>query len=201
MKKSLHVIIFLLICCLLCTLVACDGTSGADAGADKGKLSPTAPSNILVAYFSCTNNTKGIAQKIADATGGELYEILPSQPYTQEDLAYGNSSCRANNEQNSVTARPAISGSVQDMAKYEVVYLGYPIWWSKAPKIIYTFLESYEFAGKTIVPFCTSGGSPIDGSLPEIQALATDATWLSGRRFDSSATSAQITTWTDGLFK
>ncbi len=157
--------------------------------------------NILVAYFSATGTTRGVAEKIADATGGKLYEIAPSQPYTQEDLAYGNSSCRANNEQNSATARPAISGSVQDMAKYEVVYLGYPIWWSKAPKIIYTFLESYEFAGKTIVPFCTSGGSPIDGSLPEIQALATDATWLSGRRFDSSATSAQIKTWTDGLFK
>ena len=157
--------------------------------------------NILVAYFSATGTTKGVAEKIADATGGELYEIAPSQPYTQEDLAYGNASCRANNEQNSATARPAISGSVQDMESYDVIYLGYPIWWSKAPKIIYTFLESYEFAGKTIVPFCTSGSSSISGSLPEIQALATDATWLDGRRFDSSATEAQIKAWTDDLFK
>ena len=201
MKKSIHVFIFLLICCLLITLVACDGKSGVDAGADKGKLPPTDPSNILVAYFSATGTTKGVAEKIADATDGDIYEIVPSQPYTQEDLAYGNTSCRANNEQNSSTARPAINGSVQDMESYDVIYLGYPIWWSKAPKIIYTFLESYEFAGKTIVPFCTSGGSSISGSLSEIQALATDATWLDGRRFDSSATSAQIKTWTDGLFK
>ena len=177
-------------------LVACGG--GND---DKGKLPQTDPSNILVAYFSCTNRTEGVAQKIANVTGGDLYEIAPSQPYTQEDLAYGNSSCRANQEQNSATARPAINGSVQDMESYDVIYLGYPIWWGKAPKIIYTFFESYDFAGKTIVPFCTSGSSPITGSLSEIQALAPAATWLGGRRFEASATEAQIKAWIDGLFE
>ena len=195
MKK---VLMFFIALCLAFTLVAC---GAADAGDDSGKLPPTDPSNIIVAYFSCTNRTEGIAQKLAEVTGGELYEIVPEQAYTQEDLAYGNSSCRANQEQNSATARPAISGGVQDMSKYDVIYLGYPIWWSKAPKIIYTFLESYEFAGKTIVPFCTSGGSPIDGSLQEIQAIASDATWLDGRRFDASASEAQIKAWVDGLFE
>ena len=198
MKKVKYVAFTLIICCLVLAFVACNA-GGGNENPDAGKLAPIEPSKILVAYFSCTNNTKGIAEKIASATGGELYRIEPVQPYTQEDLAYGNASCRANNEQNSPTARPAISGNVQDMAQYDVVYLGYPIWWSKAPKIIYTFLESYEFAGKTIVPFCTSGGSSISGSLPEIQTLANDATWLGGRRFDANASQAEIKTWVDSL--
>lgn len=198
MRKVKYVAFTLIICCLALAFVACNA-GGGNENPDGGKLSPTDPSNIIVAYFSCTNNTKGIAEKIASATGGELYRIEPAQPYTQEDLAYGNASCRANNEQNSSTARPAISGSVQNMAQYDVVYLGYPIWWGKAPKIIYTFLESYEFAGKTIVPFCTSGSSSISGSLPEIQALANDATWLGGRRFDANASQAEIKTWVDSL--
>lgn len=198
MKKIKYVAIVLTICCIALAFVACNA-GGGNENPDAGKLSPTDPSNILVAYFSCTNNTKGIAEKIASATGGELYEIAPAQPYTAEDLAYGNSSCRANNEQNSATARPAISGNVQDMASYDVIYLGYPIWWSKAPKIIYTFLESYKFAGKTIIPFCTSGSSSISGSLSEIKALASDANWLGGRRFEANASQADIEAWVDSL--
>lgn len=197
MKKFKYAAFILIICCLSFALVACN--AGGNENNDEGKLPPTQPSKILVAYFSCTNNTKGIAEKVVNVTGGELYEIVPVQPYTQEDLAYGNSSCRANNEQNDPDARPAISGSVQDWAKYDVVYLGYPIWWGKAPKIIYTFLESYEFAGKTIIPFCTSGSSPISGSLSEIKALASDATWLGGRRFAANASQTDIKAWTDSL--
>ncbi len=197
MKKFKFVVFVLIICCLSFALVACN--ADADEDPDAGKLPPAQSSEILVAYFSCTNNTKGIAEKIANVTGGELYEIEPVQPYTQEDLAYGNSSCRANTEQNSSTARPEISGSVRDMESYEVIYLGYPIWWGKAPKIIYTFLESYDFSGKTIVPFCTSGGSAINGSLPEIKALANAATWLGGRRFDANASQADIKAWVDSL--
>ncbi len=156
-------------------------------------------SHILVAYFSATGTTKGVAEKIADVSGGTLYEIVPAQPYTQEDLAYNNASCRANKEQNDKTARPQIESSVSDMGAFDVVYLGYPIWWGKAPKVIYTFLESYEFAGKTIIPFCTSGSSPISGSLSDIQALASDATWLTGRRFDGGAAQSVVAEWVNSL--
>ncbi len=195
MKKSIKLLPFILVLlmCFCGFFAACGGND------DEGKLAPTDPSKILVAYFSATGTTKGVAEKIAAVTGGELYEIVPVVPYTQEDLAYSNASCRANTEQNSATARPQIAGEIADMGAYDVVYLGYPIWWSKAPKIIYTFLESYDFTGKTIVPFCTSGSSPISGSLSEIQALAGGATWLSGKRFEGDATQNTIRDWIDGL--
>ncbi len=160
--------------------------------------SDTQTSHILVAYFSATGTTKGVAEKIATAANGTLYEIVPAVPYTAADLNY-STDCRANTEQNTASARPAIDGRVEDMSEYDVVFLGYPIWWGKAPKIIYTFLESYEFAGKTIVPFCTSGSSPISGSLADIRALANDAAWLAGERFAGNAAQSAIQTWLDGL--
>ncbi len=156
-------------------------------------------SNILVAYFSATGTTKGVAEKIAVASGGELHEIVPMTLYTAEDLRYSDHSTRATVEQNDPDARPEINGTVTDMDRYEVIYLGYPIWWSRAPKIIYTFLESYDFSGKTIVPFCTSGSSPIEGSLGDLKGLTTDATWLPGKRFDASASQNDIQEWINAL--
>ena len=156
-------------------------------------------SNILVAYFSATGTTKGVAEKIAAATGGTLYEIVSKVPYTAADLDYSDSTTRATAEQHDPAARPAIDGTVENMASYDVVFLGYPIWWGKAPKIVYTFLETYEFAGKSIVPFCTSGSSGIGGSLSDLRALATDATWLSGERFAGTVAQSVIQTWVNGL--
>ncbi len=156
-------------------------------------------SHVLVAYFSCTGNTEKIAEYIAEATGGTLYEITPEQPYTAQDLNYNQSGSRANEEQNDPNARPAIQGSVDNMSQYDVVYLGYPIWWGKAPKIIDTFLESYDFSGKTIIPFCTSGSSGIAASIPDIQALASDATWMDGKRFSGSAKQSEVESWVEGL--
>ena len=158
----------------------------------------TQTSNILVAYFSATGTTKGVAEMIATATGGTLYEIVPKIPYTAEDLRYSDSSTRATKEQRDPASRPEIEGSVSDMGGFDVVYLGYPIWWGEAPKIIYTFLESYDFAGKTIVPFCTSGSSGIEGSLPELKAIASGATVLSGKRF-SSPSQKEVEEWVRGL--
>ncbi len=103
-----------------------------------------------------------MAQKLADGLGADLYEIVPEQPYTDEDLDY-NSDCRANQEQNDSTARPAISGSVENMEQYDVVFIGYPNWWASIPMPIASFLEEYDFSGKTIIPFCSHGG----GSLPD----------------------------------
>jgi len=155
-------------------------------------------SKILIAYFSATNNTENIANHVADITSGTRYEILPKEPYTSADLNY-NTDCRAKREQNDPTCRPAIDGRVADMANYDIVFIGYPIWWGQAPKILYTFLESYEFAGKTIIPFCTSGSSGIGTSATNLSSSASDATWLSGQRFSGSASKATVETWINGL--
>ena len=120
-------------------------------------------------------------------------------PYTSEDLNYSNSDCRANQEQNDPTTRPAISGSVENMEDYEVIFLGYPIWWGDAPKIISTFLETYDFDGKTIVPFCTSGSSSIGSSADDLDALTQGAAWLEGQRFSGSASQGTVSQWVDSL--
>ncbi len=181
-----------LLCCFLFPLAAC----GND---DEGKLEPTDPSKILVAYFSATGTTKGVAEKIAEVTGGELYEIVPAVPYTAADLNYNSDSSRTSAEDEDSSARPQIEGEIADMGSFDVVYLGYPIWFGKAPKIIYTFLESYDFSGKTIVPFCTSGSSKIGSSAENLHALAGGANWLSGERFSSSASKSEVEEWINSL--
>lgn len=160
--------------------------------------SATTENKILIAYFSATNNTENIAKHIADITNSTLYEILPKIPYTSADLNY-NTDCRANREQNDSTARPEISRSVENMSQYDTIFIGYPIWWGQAPKIMYTFLESYDFAGKTIIPFCTSGSSGIGSSATNLSSSASDATWLSGQRFSGSASKATVENWINGL--
>ena len=156
-------------------------------------------SRVLVAYFSATGITRPIAEYAADILNADLYEIAAETPYTSADLNYGNNTSRATAEQNNPSARPAISGGVENMADYDIVFLGYPIWHGQAPKIISTFLESYDFAGKTIVPFCTSGSSGIGSSDTNLHTLAADANWLSGRRFGGGASRNTIEEWIDGL--
>ncbi len=136
---------------------------------------------VLVVYFSATGTTKGAAKKIKKATGGTLYQIKAAKPYTSADLNYDNDNCRANREQNDETVRPEIKGKVKNIRKYDVIFLGYPIWWGKEPKIIRTFLESYNLKGKKIVPFCTSGGSGISGSMKGIKASAKGAKVAKGK--------------------
>ncbi len=154
---------------------------------------------LLVAYFSATHNTQGVAEHIADILGADLFEIVSEQPYTAADLNYRDDTSRANREQNDPTARPAIDGGVEDMARYDVVFLGYPIWHGQAPKIISTFLERYDLSGKTVIPFCTSGGSGIDGSEGALNALAPQARWRSGRRFGEGASREAVKDWVDSL--
>lgn len=157
-----------------------------------------AGAHILVAYFSATHNTEGIANHIKSALGDEadLFEIVPETPYTSADLNY-NTDCRANREQNDDSARPGINGTVSNLDQYDTVFLGYPIWWGRAPKIIYTFLESYSWEGKTVIPFCTSGSSPYnDGGVKD---LAPGSSWLTGRRFSGGASAATVADWVSGL--
>ena len=160
---------------------------------------PEVGTDVLMAYFSATGNTENIAEHLVSILDADLYEIVPEVPYTSEDLNYSNSDCRANQEQNDPAARPAISGGVENMEDYEVVFLGYPIWWGDAPKIISTFLETYDFDGKTIVPFCTSGSSSIGGSVSDLEALTDGATWLEGQRFSGSASQETVSQWVNSL--
>lgn len=136
---------------------------------------------VLVVYFSGTGTTRSAAKKVKKATGGTLYEIKAADPYTAEDLDYTNENCRANVEQRDGTVRPEIKGKVKNISKYDVIFVGYPIWWGKEPMIIRTFLESYNLKGKKIVPFCTSGGSGISGSMEGIKASAKGANVVKGK--------------------
>lgn len=135
----------------------------------------------LVVYFSATGTTRSAAKKIKKATGGKLYQIKAADPYTSADLDYSNDNCRANVEQQDGTVRPKVKGEVKNIRKYDVIFVGYPIWWNKEPMIVRTFLESYNLKGKKIVPFCTSGGSGISGSMKGIKAAAKGAKVQKGK--------------------
>ncbi|MDE6025409.1 MAG: NAD(P)H-dependent oxidoreductase [Lachnospiraceae bacterium] len=144
-------------------------------------------SKALVVYFSATGNTKAVAETIAELQGADIYEIVPEQPYTDEDLNYNDRSTRATAEQNNPDARPAISGGIEDIAEYDVIYVGYPIWWGDMPRILYTFFDNYDLTGKTIAPFCTSGGSGLSGTPKTIGSLEPEADILDGLHVSDSA--------------
>lgn len=155
--------------------------------------------NILVAYFSVTNNTKAVAEKLADGLGADIYEITPEEPYTDADIDYSDDNSRTTIEMNDPDARPAIAGSVENMDQYQVLFIGYPIWWGDAPRIISTFMESYDFSGKTIIPFCTSGGSGISSSAENLEKLTGGANWLEGKRLNGSDSQDTIMEWAESL--
>lgn len=184
--------------CMTCLLTLCPAAQAAADNGGTGDNTTAVGSRILVAYFSATGTTRALAEYAADILHADLYEIVPEVPYTDDDLAY-YTDCRADREQNDSTVRPAISGRVDSMADYDVVFLGYPIWHGQAPRIISTFLESYDFAGKTIVPFCTSHSSGIGSSDTNLHALTSEANWLPGRRFAAETTRETIENWIGGL--
>ena len=152
----------------------------------------------LVVYFSCTGTTELVAEYITDILGADSYQIVPEDPYTEADLAYYTNG-RADQEQNDPDVRPAISGGVENMDEYDTIILGYPIWHGQAPRIISTFLESYDFSGKTIVPFCTSHSSGIGSSADNLHVLCADSTlWMEGRRFEAGTSKKTIEEWLYG---
>ncbi|MCD8118666.1 MAG: aldo/keto reductase [Lachnospiraceae bacterium] len=170
-----------------------------DEPADSDSIS--SGSKILVAWFSCTGTTEQIAGWIAEETGADSYEIVPEDPYTEEDLAYYTGG-RADQEQADSSARPAISGSVENIEQYDVIFLGYPIWHGQAPRIISTFLESYDFSefDVTIIPFCTSHSSGIGSSAEDLHDLCADTvTWMEGQRFSGDATESDVAEWVESL--
>ena len=151
---------------------------------------------ILVAYFSATGTTESVAEKIADATGGRLYEIVPEKEYTSADLNWNDDSSRSSVEMNNPQSRPALGGSPVDVAAYDVVFIGYPIWWDQAPRIINTFIESHDLKGKTVIPFATSGGSGISNSVEVLKKTYPGLNIQEGKLLNN-ASSATIRSWLD----
>ncbi len=156
-------------------------------------------SKALVAYFSATGTTAKLAKTLAKAVGADLHEIEPQEKYTSADLDWTNKKSRSSVEMNDKSFRPAVGNKVADMSQYDVVYVGFPIWWYTAPTIVNTFLEQYDLAGKTVVPFATSGGSQMGKSSADLAASAPGATVKAGKRFSASASEAELKAWAASL--
>lgn len=153
----------------------------------------------LVVYFSCTGTTELVAEYITEILGADSYQIVPEDPYTEADLAYYTNG-RADQEQNDPDVRPAISGGVENMDEYDTIILGYPIWHGQAPRIISTFLESYDFSGKMIVPFCTSHSSGIGSSASNLHSLCAESVeWRDGKRFESGVSKESVQKWIEEI--
>lgn len=152
-------------------------------------------SKVLVAYFSASGVTKKLAEKLAEATGGDLFEIVPEELYTKSDLNWMNPKSRSSVEMKDRACRPAIASRVEDMAAYDAVFIGFPVWWYREPSIIDTFAESYDFTDKTIIPFATSGSSGIGSSGENIASLAKGAKVASGERFKAGTSVEELRVW------
>ena len=157
-------------------------------------------SKNLVAYFSASGSTRKTAQALAEVLGADTYEIKPAVPYKGPDLNWNNSQSRSSVEMNDKTSRPALAESNANIADYAVIYLGFPIWWYVAPHIINTFLESYDFTGKTIVIFATSGGSGFGNTLAELKPSAPSANnWIEGKVFRGRISKDELKDWAGSL--
>ena len=205
------ILLILLTLCLAIGLAACGSGSSSDetAETDTGSVATEEPTSeaegdnsgngTLVVYFSVTGNTKGVAEKIADITDADVYEIKAAEEYTNEDIDYNDEDSRTTHEQNDPSARPEIGSDKISLEGYQTIYIGYPIWWGQEPRIMDTFAESYDFDGITMIPFCTSGSSDIGESGQNLADLAGSGNWFEGKRFDGSASEDEVRTWIDGL--
>ena len=211
MKKFLAILLTLL---LVMGLAACGGNdseAAEDSSAATNDTATETPADepeeestesaegTLVVYFSMTGTTRGVAEKIAAITGADIYEIKAAQEYTSDDLNYNDSETRATVEQKDPTVRPEIGSDPVSLDGYTTVYIGYPIWWGEEPRIMDTFVESYNFDGKTVIPFCTSGSSSIGNSGKNLAANAGSGNWLDGQRFSGSTTEDELRGWIEGL--
>ena len=157
-------------------------------------------SKKLVAYFSASGNTARLAKKLAEAAGADLYEIKPAVPYTSEDLNWQNKQSRSSVEMSDKSSRPALADTNAKITDYDTIFVGFPVWWYTAPTSINTFLESYDFSGKTIVLFATSGGSSIVGTAKALKSSVSDDTKLiEGKVVNGGTSAASLKDWISGL--
>ena len=154
-------------------------------------------SKVLTAYFSAGGVTRGVAEKLACAINSDLFEIVPKQRYTNADLDWSDTRSRSTLEMKNRDCRPEIASRVENMGQYDVVFVGFPIWWYREPSIIDTFITSYNFSGKTVVPFATSGGSDLGEAPKNIQNLSGDAKVMGGKRFSAAVAPQELKTWAE----
>ncbi len=155
--------------------------------------------NKLVAYFSATGTTERVAKDLAAAIDADLFEIAPAKPYTAADLNWRDKASRSSVEMNDEACRPALTATVDDMSRYDTVFVGFPVWWYVEPRIIDTFLEAHDLAGKTIVPFATSGGSGLGKAPRRMQQLAPSANVLAGKVLNGRPNAAKLKAWAERL--
>ena len=153
---------------------------------------------VLIAYFSASGVTEGVAMQLAEVTGGDLHKIQPEQPYTDADLDWRDKQSRSSVEMQDKNSRPAITNKLANMQDYDVVYVGFPIWWYTCPTIINTFMESYDFKGKTVIPFATSGGSSIKKACEDLKTAYPEVNWKEGILLNRTS-KKELDTWVKGL--
>ncbi len=181
------------------TTVAATTAAQTTTAATKAAQTEAPHAKTLVIVFSATGTTKGVAQKIAKLTEADLYEIIPAEPYSEADLNYNDRNSRTTIEMNDQKSRPKIGSEDISLKGYETIYIGYPIWWGDAPRIMSTFVESHDFTGMTVIPFCTSGSSGIGRSGENLEKQAGTGKWLKGARFAGSVSEDDLKKWIDGL--
>lgn len=190
MKALINRLLLIVLAAAGITATSCAKTQKDDSTSEEQ------PKKTLVAYFSATGTTEKIAGRLANVTGGDLYAIVPERPYSDADLDWQNEKSRSSLEMHDATARPAIGALPADMADYDVVFIGYPIWWDEAPRVINTFIESCDLSGKTVIPFATSGGSSISNSAKALKTSYPSLSWGKGRLLNF-ADEEEISSWTD----
>ena len=186
---------------LLCGAVLTGCGSSNAKSQDSEEKAEEAGSKVLVAYFSATGTTKAVAEKLAKDANATLFEIEPVQPYSEADLNWKDEKSRSSVEmKDKENSRPEIKNKVPDFEKYDVVFVGFPIWWYTCPTIINSFLESYDWKGKTIIPFATSGGSPIEPCIADMEKSAPGATIKDAKLLNNESDTA-IQTWEESVLK
>lgn len=177
------------------TAAAAQTETAADTGGNAGT------GNTLVVYYSATGNTEGVANYIAEATGGDLFELEPAEPYTDADLDWTDDNSRVTREHDDPELRDVelVADTVENWDSYDTVFIGYPIWWGIAAWPVNGFVEANDFTGKTVIPFCTSSSSDIGDSGQLLEEMAGTGTWLEGMRFRGSASESDVAEWIDGL--
>lgn len=194
MKTGIKIIVSAI---LMLTAVASFASCSPKNSSENNPAKAAEP-KILVAYFSAQGHTKAVAEIIASVTGGDIFEIVPVNIYTEEDLDGWNESARGTRESKDRSTRPEVKNKLEDFEKYDTVYLGFPIWWFTAPTIINTFLEQYDTDGKTIIPFATSGGSEYGDTEKDLRVSAPKAIFKPGKVLNGMD-EQQIKNWIDGL--
>ena len=203
MKKLIGLLIIMIILCA-CSITKNNNDEIVVSEDNKNLVeekdeTKTDEQKVLVVYFSATGTTKKVGEMIAEITGGDIYEIKAEQEYTSADLNWNDSSSRSTLEQNDKSARPEISNLDLSIDEYDVIYIGYPIWWGEEPRIMDSFVEAYDFTNKTMIPFCTSSSSGMGRSGKNLEENAGSGNWLSGSRFGSNVSKTDLESWIDSL--